>query len=331
MGATEAETPQAASVSEELREHYRMVALALVDGEVVPFLGAGVNLCGRPSGTHFKPGEFLPSGAELAQYLARRCGYPLPDADNLVRVTQYQVTMQDEGPLYKRLREVFDADYPPTELHAFLARLPTTLGQKFGTTRNQLIVTTNYDDALERAFREAGQPFDLFTYLAFGEDAGKFVHTSPDGKRQVVGNPKKFSEPLLEQRPVILKIHGAVDRLDSRRDSYVITEDHYIDFLQRTEISKLVPVSLLPAMQASHFLFLGYSLRDWNLRVILQRIWDEQDHGWSSWAVQHKTSPLDQRFWMKRSVDIQVVDLQDYVRGLNDALSKIAAESEDAA
>jgi hypothetical protein len=331
MGTTETETAQASGLSEEVREHYRMVALALADGEVVPFLGAGVNLCGRPSGEHFKLGEWLPSGAELAEYLARRCGYPLPDADNLVRVTQYQVTMQDEGPLYKRLHEVFNADYRPTHLHGFLARLPQTLKQKFGTARNQLIITTNYDDALERAFAEAKQPYDLFTYLAFGEDAGKFVHTAPDGKRHVVSNPKRFSEPLLEQRPVILKIHGAVDRADSRRDSYVITEDDYIEFLQRTEISKLIPVSLIPAMQSSHFLFLGYSLRDWNLRVILQRIWEEQDHGWSSWAVQHQTNPIDQKFWMKRGVDIQVVDLQDYVRGLDAALNEIATENEAAA
>ena len=32
-------------------------------------------------------------------------------------------------------------------------------------------------------------------------------------------------------------------------------------------------------MRDSHFLFLGYSMRDWSLRVFLQRIWGEQRLG----------------------------------------------------
>ena len=69
--------------------HYRMLAELLVAGEVVPFLGAGVNLCGRPESTVFQPGRFLPSGSELAMYLAREVNYPYPDRMDLLRVSQY--------------------------------------------------------------------------------------------------------------------------------------------------------------------------------------------------------------------------------------------------
>jgi len=324
--ATDTNAEQQQPIDEELSAHCRMIALAFAYGEVVPFLGAGVNLSGRPKGQPWEPGKSLPSGAELSQWLAERSGYPLPDADNLVRVAQYQATMQGGGPLYKRLREIFNADYTPTKLHEFLARLPKTLENAFGTARFQLIVTTNYDDLLERAFVAAKQPFDLFTYIAYGESIGKFVHTRPDGKSRVITAPKKFTEPILEQRPAIMKIHGAVDRLDVTRDSYVITEDHYLDFLKRTEIATFVPLSLVPSLQSSHFLFLGYSLRDWNLRVILQRIWEQQEHGWSSWAVQHRTTPLDQRFWIKRGVDIQVVDLLAYVEALDRTMDELSSE-----
>ena len=44
---------------------------------------------------------------------------------------------------------------------------------------------------------------------------------------------------------MILKIHGAVDRPNARRDSYVITEDHYIDYLTKTDIGQLIPAELL--------------------------------------------------------------------------------------
>ncbi len=33
-----------------LDPHYKTVIKAIADGRVVPFLGAGVNLCGRPEG-----------------------------------------------------------------------------------------------------------------------------------------------------------------------------------------------------------------------------------------------------------------------------------------
>ena len=120
-----------------------------------------------------------------------------------------------------------------------------------------------------------------------------------------------------DKRTVILKIHGAVDRATGERDSYVITEDHYIDFLTRTDISNLVPVLLAAKMRRSHFLFMGYSLRDWNLRVILHRIWGEQKLSYKSWAIQLNPQELDLRFWLKRDVDILNTRLEDYVAALN--------------
>ncbi len=77
-----------------------------------------------------------------------------------------------------------------------------------------------------------------------------------------------------------------MDRASPERDSFVITEDHYIDYLTRTDISNLLPVTLAAKLRKSHFLFLGYSLRDWNLRVILHRIWGEQKLTYKSWAIQ---------------------------------------------
>jgi hypothetical protein len=328
MGTAEGRPEAPVALPDGLVQQCLPVARALVNGWVVPFLGAGANLCGR-RGEWKKPGDTLPSGSELAKYLARECFYPLPDPDNLVRVTQYQATMEGGGALYTRLRDVFVRDYGPTELHRFLARLPKALERSFGRPRYQLIVTTNYDDALEQAFRAAEQPFDLFTYIAWGTRLGKFVFTPAEGEPEVIEHPATWVTSILEERPAILKIHGAIDRATSDGDSYVITEDHYIDFLQRTDVEDLIPASILPSLQRTHFLFLGYGLTDWNLRVILQRIWQQQNHDWSSWAVQHETSALDQKFWTRRGVDIQVVDLVDYVHALEAALERLAAEAEE--
>lgn len=308
-----------------LEPHYHRVIQAMVDGRVVPLLGAGVNLCGRPSETPWQQGRYLPSGYELASYLAEKFDYPPNEIMELVRVSQFASVMEGSGPLYENLRTLLDADYPPTTLHDLLASFPSVMRAKGYAPRYQLIVTTNYDDVLERAFQAAGEPFDLVSYIADGEQRGKFLHRPPGGEPRLIAIPNQYLDLSLDQRTVILKIHGEIDRLNAERDSYVITEDHYIDFLTRTDISNLLPITLAVKLRKSHFLFLGYGLRDWNLRVILHRIWGEQKLTYKSWAIQLHPDPLDYEFWQKRDVEILDVPLEDYVTGLMKVLEDLVA------
>ncbi len=298
----------------------------MAEGRVIPFLGAGVHLGARPPTAGWLHGAYLPSAGELAQYLAGKFGYPQDEAPDLVRVSEYASVMNGSGPLYEELHRVFDADYPIGRLQRFLAGLPGRLeppGQP--RSRCQLIITTNYDDGLERAFRESGEPFDLVCYIAEGADRGKFVHCAADGKRTVIDIPNEYAQLRAGQQTVILKVHGAVNRADSgfERDSYVITEDHYIDYLTRTEVGNLLPVMLASQMRRSHFLFLGYSMRDWNLRVILHRIWGEQTLRYNSWAIQRDPDTLDREFWKRRGVDVYDVPLEEYVVALEAAMNEL--------
>ena len=128
-------------------------------------------------------------------------------------------------------------------------------------------------------------------------------------------------------RPAILKLHGAVDRVNEDRDSYVITEDHYIDYIARTEIQSLLPPTLLKKLRYSNFLFLGYSLRDWNVRAILYRIWALQKVDFKSWAIQHNPDDLDRLSWKDRGVQILAEPLADYVVALSAKLDQIAPRS----
>lgn len=296
--------------------HYQTVAKAIRDGRLVPFLGAGVNLCDRPPGEPWRRGQYLPSGRELSSYLAESFNYPSGDVHDLVRVSQYIAVMTGSGPLYEQLHALLDADYPPTAVHRFFATLPTIARLDGAAPRYPLVVTTNYDDLMERAFHDAGEPFDLVTYVAEGEERGKFWHRPPRGDTRLIEKPNKYRDLSLDERPAILKIHGAVDRANAERDSFVITEDHYIDYLTHTDISNLVPVTLAAKLRRSHFLFLGYGLRDWNLRVILHRIWGEQKLTYRSWAIQVDPEPIDQEFWHKRDVDTLNIGLETYIARL---------------
>jgi hypothetical protein len=301
--------------------HYALITKAIADGRVVPFLGAGASLCGRPALVGFEPGKYLPSGSELSGYLSQV--YPADEPRDLLRVAQFVYVMEGSGPLYDRLHKLFDADYPQTDLHALLASIPGTLRAKGYPSQHLLIITTNYDDLLERAFDAAGQPYDVVWYVADGEDRGKFRHRPPGGEVRLIDKPNEYTGLSLKERSVILKIHGAVSRANADEDSYVITEDHYIDYLTRTDIAGLIPVTLAAKVRKSHFLFMGYSLADWNMRVILQRIWGVQQLTYKSWAIQRQPRELDVECWKKRGVDILEVDLAAYVAALRARLAAL--------
>ena len=177
-------------MSEPSESHYDTILRATADGRVVPLLGAGVNLFGRPKDAAWQQGRYLPSGAELARHLATLFGYPEGELLDLLRVSQFVEVTLGSGPLYDTLHQLFDADYPPTPLHELLASLPRRLGLS-DRRRFQLIMTTNYDDALERAFRAAGEAFDLVWYVAETEDRGKFPHLPPDGEPRLITRPNE--------------------------------------------------------------------------------------------------------------------------------------------
>src|SRR2546425_2795008 len=202
-------------------EHLKSMVKAIVDGRLVPFLGAGVNLCDRPGNVDWRPGqrEFLPSGRELSAHLQQSFGAPAENASDLSRVSQYVSVMSGDGPLYEELRNIFDANYASTQVHTFLARLPGRLRVKGYPRWHLLIVTTNYDDVLERAFLDAGEEFDLLTYIATGPDCGKFAHWKPTLGPKVIEIPDQYRELNVDRRSIILKIHGAVDRANAENDS----------------------------------------------------------------------------------------------------------------
>jgi hypothetical protein len=303
--------------------HCSVVADLLRDGEVIPFLGSGASLCDRPDSSVWEPGRFPPSSVELARELAERCYYPAPDDLDLLRVSQYVEAILGEGKLYGYLRTAFDVDYPPTSLHRFFARLPALLRERGRPPL--LFLTTNYDDLVERALTDAGESFDLVWYEAKrGPSHGQFRHRGPNGDVPIE-RPNKYAGLPPDERTVVLKLHGAIDRMDSGRDSFVITEDSYIDYLAGGDVGRQIPVALRERMAKSHFLFLGYSMRDWNLRVILNRIWNAEQLARQSWAVQREPShpgarEVEEALCRDRDLDLLYMRLDEYVARLEDEL-----------
>lgn len=320
-------------------EHYAMIAEKLAGGRMIPFLGAGANLCDRGEEQWESGGPFLPSGAELARHLAARGQYPMPHdlaraskELDLLRVSQYVDAKRGEDELYLYLREVFGSDYSPTSLHRLLARTARFLGE--AGLPQLLVVTTNYDDLVERAFAQEDLEFDVVWYEAKqnAEARGRFVHRAPGGKPTVIARPNKYTGlPIVLERPAILKLHGCLDRESAGDDSYVITEDSYIDYLSGGDVGALIPIALSQRMTSNSLLFLGYSLSDWNLRVVINRIWGARKLVVKSWAVQREPldpnqSKIEQALWDTReNIELVYCVLCEYVNELEARLSTAPA------
>jgi hypothetical protein len=311
---------------------YGEIADILKKGEIIPFLGAGVNFGVRqPPDAKWtgNPSNFLPTGSELARFLASKTSFPSNDEHDLkdlAKVTSYFVETVARRRLRQRLHEIFDQDFSPCDIHSYLAEISGSCPL--------LIVTTNYDDLIEQAFRKLNRPFDLVVHPTDRKEVEASVLWWPHGANepQAVTPNRLFID--LKTTSVIYKMHGTVDRAKGtddcakgRWDSYVITEDDYVDFLAR--IQSAVPAQFMRYFRERQFLFLGYGLRDWNLRVVLKNLRsaqhienvsdpEEEENDLRSWAIQYRPSELEVQLWNARKIRIYDVDINEFARRLRE-------------
>lgn len=310
---------------------YGVISNLLKKGRVVPFLGAGVNFGMRqpPDATWDKKSStFLPSGADLSRLLARNSSFPndrdaegaekKTDPPDLAKVASYYVEATGRDVLRDELKEIFNRDFEPCDIHHYLAQdIPAPI----------LIVTTNYDDLTEQAFRKAGKPFDLVVHPTDREECKASVLWWPHGEPEPqVVQPNQLIIDL-ETTNVIYKMHGTIDRQQDKWHSYVITEEDYVDFLSRMTGQTAIPAHFIHHFRTHHFLFMGYGLNDWNLRVVLKNLranpssgGDEEDQRKSlrSWAIQYGPSELEKELWKSREVNIYDVDINEFVKQLRE-------------
>jgi DNA-binding SARP family transcriptional activator len=286
---------------------------ALLAGRLVAVLGPDVNRVpeGGTNGTPPPLGPLLPDGTDVVAYLANCFDIAVGHEREIARISQYVALVQGVGPLYDELHALLDHDYEPGDVHRALARVANLLQELGGPP--QLIVSANYDLALERAFREEGVEFDVVSYVAAGRNRGKFLHVGADGAATLVDLPNAYSGIPVD-RTVILKVHGQVDRSPEREwESFVLSEDDYIDYLAQSELASVVPVTIAARLRRSHFLFFGYPLQEWRLRVFLHRVWGQEKAAYRSWAVQPSPDALEREFWRQRGVDLFDAPLSEYV------------------
>jgi DNA-binding SARP family transcriptional activator len=267
-------------------------ARALLAGRLVVVLGAALN--GATVAT-----------AALANRLAELFSCPPDEPRELTRIAQYVSVTQGPGPLRDELESLLGAGRAAGPVHSAVAALPAALRGRDAPP--PVIATSNYDRTLEDALDAAGEAFDVLSYVAAGRDRGRFLHLGADGSATVVAVPNAYAGLPLDSRPVVLKLHGG-----PHAEGVAVSEDDFIAYLAQTEITNVVPVTLAAKLRRSHFLFLGYGLREWSLRVFLQRIWPDERVPYRSWAVLPGAAGIDRDFWRARGVEVIDEPLEEF-------------------
>lgn len=224
-----------------------LISRAIREQQCVLFLGAGVH-APPPDGSLFEYPEERrpPSATKLSEMLAAEAcvtdAYPDADPTNLQRVSLFFELTQGRGNLNRALTDAVKTGKEPSPLLGALAELGFPL-----------VITTNYDQLFEEALKTAGREPEVVVY-------------SPKLEKT-----PQYNEDPSADKPVVFKIHGDIDDADS----IVITDENYIDFLLRMNNKDPydpVPDALRYHLKVWATLFIGYSLLDYNLRVLFKTL-----------------------------------------------------------
>lgn len=291
---------------------YELILNALKEGRLVPFLGWEVSRFGRPAQDSWVKGRYLPNADELAHILVEPLHGEVEGAFSLLQASQYVSLLEGESALYERLYALYTGDYPPTMLHHLLAELPGHLrakGYPLNQERRFVIFSTAFDDLLERAFGEVGQPYHLFAYRHQAADVdgvmhpGRFVHIPPDGEPVELLSPATYIGHDSDCHPILVKLCGQGVTLEPET-SVTITEDQYLAYLPMQEIGSLLPLTLLKQIKRRSFLFFGYSLQPWHFRLLWQCLkFQKSALHEKAWAIVPSLTVIEQAFWRSQGIE----------------------------
>ena len=193
-----------------------------------------------------------------------------------------------------------DKEREPSPLLTTLAQLPF-----------RLIVTTNYDRLMERAFKQETniepivvvQPtrgFKPKKQREWEQKLAQLVPATPSAR----GN----DEPL-----ILYKIHGTFGDDEA---GLVISEEDYIGFptVAGTDSRRGMPPLIRQMVVDGNLLFLGYSLEDWNFRAIYKGLIEPLPDSKKrmSFAIQRRPSEFWANFWAKPPKNVTIYDKDLY-------------------
>jgi SIR2-like protein len=271
-----------------------LIADAVRTERCILFLGAGVH-APPPDGSPFDyPADVRPPiGSGLSRELARACAmaerFPNEDPENLQRVALFYEIARSRHQLVDAVGDAVQVGKRASPMLTALAELGFPL-----------VITTNYDQLFEGALAAAGKQPRVAVYTPNLEATTDYRDPS-------------------SQSPILFKIHGDI----SRPETVVVTDEDYIQFVLRMSNKDPydpVPLTLKFYLTGWTTLFVGYSLLDYNLRLLFKTLrWKiDSANVPDMYSVDYHPDPLIFDVWhqQRRYVKFIAQDVWSFVPSL---------------
>lgn len=275
------------------RTNVDTIAKHVKSGKCILFLGSGVHFPSRKY--NYLEQECPPLGGQFSVRLADKCRFrehfPNESATNLQRVSLCYEIEHSRAELVEEVKQAVHVNKRPSPALRALAEMPFSL-----------IVTTNYDKLFEEALGRAGKKPRVGVY-------------SPVGTVKTTDLLDEFTE----REPFIFKLHGDI----ATPESIVITDEDYIQFVLRMGDKgdfHPVPETFRYLFKRWPTLFVGYSLLDYNLRLVFKTLrWKLDPAAFPpTYSVDPSPDPLiyDVMFNQRRQVTFIAQDVWTFVPDL---------------
>jgi hypothetical protein len=262
------------------------IAKVVKQGRCILFLGAGIHYYPPKKSPYSYPEEHRPPlGSALAEDLADKSEFAKRFAkeskENLQRVSLHYELHKGRKALVDKVKTAVHVGKKPSPVLRALAELDFPL-----------VATTNYDKLFEAALYAAGKSPVVSSY----------------GKDRNVKTVDYDEDPPNPEHPFLFKIHGDIDD----RKSIVITDEDYIDFILRMSDNGMynpIPETFSYYFKKWPTLFIGYSLMDYNLRLLFKTLrWiGDQSNIPRSYSVDPYPDSLIHKVYSQRKDFVQFV------------------------
>lgn len=202
-----------------LESHFKNIIKANDENRLTIFVGAGISKSSNNKNLT------LPSWSELIEALKK--DLKLSDESDYLKIAQLYFLEFKAPTYYSRIKAFFPDYIEPSSIHNLIFEI-----------KPQCVITTNWDNILERAIENGGYIYDV---VCSDKDLVKST------------NSKK-----------IIKMHG-----DFKNHNIVFKEDDYLNY---SHDFPLVENYIKSILATNTVLFLGYSYNDINLKQIMKWI-----------------------------------------------------------
>lgn len=259
----------------------KLLITKINQGRVVLFLGSGA-LYGADL-----PGKKIPLGNDLRDLLCDEFLNPNYMNESLAHVAALAISNSSLNDVQDFIKDYF-SDLVPADFHNIIP-----------TLRWRAIFTTNYDRLIEVCYESKQENTQSLSIILSNDD--------------------RLDETRIDTDKLpFVKLHGCITRSRDPRLPLILTVDQYNDHLvNRDRLFR----HLYELAYENSIVFVGHSLQDANIRVVLNELQKECPQGQRHYLLKPGIDQLEVDFWGEKKITAFDCTFEDFLKQVDNSIT----------